>query len=232
MTFIAIDTSTKVCSAALLQDGAVLQSFICYDTHNHAALLPQYVESLLNHTKQHSVSIDAVVLCDGPGSYTGLRISTALAKGLCYGLNIPLIAVSTLTLLAIELSQLYEGRLKADDVICPMIDARRMEVYCALYQADTKQISPTEARIVDKDSFSEVLKKQRVFFFGDGAGKCKETIKSENAVFVDDVPPNTIFLYDLAEQKYREKQFEDIAYFEPNYLKEYQAKVSKNKVIG
>lgn len=225
MAFICIDTSTAVCSVALIQSGEVLRHHIERGEQNHAARLPMLLSEVLRYANEEKVPIEAVALSEGPGSYTGLRIGTATAKGLCYGLNVPLLAIPTLQLLA-------AGVQATDDaLLCPMIDARRMEVYCALYDSHLEQKTEVQAKVIDEDSFAEELQRSKICFFGDGADKCKSVIRSENAVFIDGIVPDAANMWQLAKAAYDEKKFEDIAYFDPFYLKEYHAVLSKNKVL-
>jgi tRNA threonylcarbamoyladenosine biosynthesis protein TsaB len=164
----------------------------------------------------------------GPGSYTGLRIGTSVAKGICFALDIPLIAVDTLT--TMSQAVLASGVEVGDDtLLCPMIDARRMEVYTALHDKRLKTIEETNAKIIDEDSFADVLEKNRVLFFGNGAAKCKDVIKSSNAVFVDNIFPLAANMSPLAEKAFIENDFVDVAYFEPFYLKSFVATISKKK---
>lgn len=226
MLILNIETATAVCSASITENGIPIRHHTDTKTHNHAQQLPLFIEDLLSWVRTEGKHLDAVALSQGPGSYTGLRIGTATAKGICYGMQIPLVAIDTLQVLA-------QGALPQveDAYLCPMIDARRMEVYCALYDNKLNIASPTEAKIMDENSFSDLLDNRKIYFFGDGAPKCKTLIHHTNAVFIDGIIPDARLMGTLAEKAYSAKQFADIAYFSPYYLKEYQAAHSKNKVL-
>ncbi len=176
--------------------------------------------------------LDAVAVSKGPGSYTGLRIGVSTAKGYCYGLNIPLISVDTLAGMAAGLIQKTLDVNQSDNVLfCPMIDARRMEVYTALFNSNLEKVENVSAKIIDENSFNEELLKYKIIFGGDGALKCKETLAHQpNAIFYNDFFPSAKFIYKIAEQKFVNKEFEDTAYFEPYYLKEFIA--GKPRVKG
>jgi tRNA threonylcarbamoyladenosine biosynthesis protein TsaB len=173
--------------------------------------------------------LDAVAVSSGPGSYTGLRIGVSLAKGVCYALDIPLIAVPTLDLLADEVRRTKQ--LPANALICPLVDARRMEVYTALYSSDCTMLHPVSAVIVDETTFANDLENHPIWFVGDGAEKCTAIIRSDNAIFDGQIVPLASSMLPLAEKKYQEQQFEDVAYFEPFYLKDFVATVSKKSLI-
>ncbi len=230
-----IDTSTKVCSVALVKDSEILFFKEDEASAQHASLLGVFVAEAMMFARKHNLKPDAVAVGSGPGSYTGLRIGVSEAKGLCYGLDIPIIAVSTLQVLLNTASfvkpDIFENQ---SDVIfyCPMIDARRMEVYTAVYDSRLQLVQDVSAEIIDENSFSEYLSKGKVVFFGDGSEKCKSVIKSPNALFLDNVVPLARYMGLSSERAYSEKRFEDIAYFEPFYLKEFVATIAKNKVLG
>ena len=223
MTILSVETSTQVCSAALLTDGTVADERISHNGGNHAELLPEYVDSLLRSCGK----IDAVALSAGPGSYTGLRIGTSLCKGLAYGRNIPMVAVPTLDILTealLEKTQEYAG-----SVLCPMLDARRMEVYTALYESDGRQIGDVEAKVIDGDSFTDIEPERKMVFFGNGAMKCEGVICRQNSRFVPDIVPLARFMWRLATERLQRGETVDIAYFEPFYLKDFVAAPSHVK---
>ncbi len=228
MVILSIDTSTTVCSAAILRDGEAVAVRVNADGQNHARMLPVFVQELLAEAKQLGLTLDAVALSQGPGSYTGLRIGTATAKGICYALNIPLLPIDTLQVLC---AVAHSSRLTAHGYLCPMIDARRMEVYCALYDTAGNPLTEVEAKVIDEYAFEEILADNEVYFFGDGAAKCQAVITHPNAHFIEGIAPLANYMGKLAEEAYRDEQFADVAYFDPFYLKEYQAVVSKNKVF-
>ncbi len=216
-----LETATTVCSVALAKDGQLLSKKELNGNYTHAENLTCFIETVLKETGLSLKDLDAVAISKGPGSYTGLRIGVSTAKGLCYSLNKPLIALNTLEHSAYGCSLLHG---KATDLFCPMIDARRMEVYCAVYDKSNKPIKTTAAEIIDEHSFQELLEKNIVYFFGDGAAKCKEVLsKNANAIFLDHLYPSALNMIVAAEQAFQHKQFEDVAYFEPFYLKDFVA---------
>ncbi|GAP71331.1 universal bacterial protein YeaZ [Candidatus Symbiothrix dinenymphae] len=222
-TLLAIETSTTVCSAALAVDGKVLLAREDHTGASHAALLGVFVAEGVDYARAHNLKMDAIAVSAGPGSYTGLRIGVSLAKGLCYGLDIPLIALPTLKILA---SNCHCAR-NDTPLLCPMIDARRMEVYAAIYDENLQEIRPVQADIIDENSYHEYLNKQPVVFFGNGSDKCQKVISSPNAHFVPNIYPTAQAMIPLAETAFANKNFADVAYFEPFYLKEFQAIVKK-----
>ncbi len=230
MTILNIETSTSVCSVAITHNGEPIVTRMNADGHNHAKLLPLFIEEILAECKAKGLQIDAVALSQGPGSYTGLRIGTATAKGLCYGLNVPLLPIDTLQVICAA-AQAQNKQQMADAFMIPMIDARRMEVYCALYDAQGKRQTEVEAKIIDAHAFADILADHRIAFFGDGAAKCQGVITHPNALFIDNIVPLASCMGALAEAAYQAQQFADVAYFDPFYLKEYQAVVSKNKIF-
>lgn len=226
---LAIETSTAVCSAALLLDGKVICDKVSFDGPSHASLTGVYVEACLKEMKERGLSLDAVAVSSGPGSYTGLRIGVSVAKGLCFGYRIPLISIHTLDIMAGTAIRRMEGE---DCYYCAMIDARRMEVYASLYDSFGKVVRETSADIVDAASYQDFLSQKKVCFFGNGAEKCKKVLTSSQACFLNDIHPLASEMALLAEEAFLKKQFEDVAYFEPFYLKEFQATIAKNKVLG
>lgn len=224
-----IETATNVCSVAVSHNEELLFYKVETEGPSHASLLGVFVEEALKEVRANNIKLDAAAVSSGPGSYTGLRIGVSEAKGLCYGLNIPLIAIETLEILSYPLVKSHAEASKL--LFCPMIDARRMEVYTTLYDESLKKLKDTTAEIIDKDSFEEILTSNKVVFFGNGASKCKEVITSENAIFLDDIYPNAKDMVWLAKQAYENKNFVDVAYFEPFYLKEFVGTIPKNKVL-
>ncbi|MBQ0118423.1 MAG: tRNA (adenosine(37)-N6)-threonylcarbamoyltransferase complex dimerization subunit type 1 TsaB [Bacteroidales bacterium] len=221
MVILSIETSTKVCSAALSDGTTIYKQFIHRESANHAVMLPEYIEDLLAYAREQRLQIDAIALSGGPGSYTGLRIGTSMAKGLCYGMNIPLIPIdTTLVIAAVMRDKAPQGAL-----LCPMIDARRMEVYTALYNDQLEMIKPIEARVVE-DSQWLVETGQEVYYAGDGAEKCQEVLHSERLHLIEDIVPEAQYMGSLAE---RANRVDRIAYYEPFYLKEFVAAPSHVK---
>ena len=224
-----IETSTDVCSVALSEDGAVLFSKEDFDGPQHAVTLGVYIDEVLSMADSHAKPIDAVAVSCGPGSYTGLRIGASMAKGICYGRGIPLIALPTLKVMSVPV--LLMDTLPEDALLCPMIDARRMEVYAAIYDRALNSVKEVSADIINADSYTEYLEQHPIYFFGNGAAKCKEVITHPNAKFVDDIQPLARWMFPLADRQYLDGTFQDVAYFEPFYLKEFVATVAKNKVL-
>jgi len=225
-----LETSTTLCSVAVSKDGMIVFNKQSEDGPSHATLFGQYVEEAMSFVRAQNLKIDAVAVSCGPGSYTGLRIGVSTAKGLCYALNVPLIAVGTLQLMACTL--LFDDAVDEDALLCPMIDARRMEVYAAVYDRSLQPLRAVSADIIDQSSYSEFLGNQKIYFFGNGAEKCKATITHPNAFFIANVHPLALNMVALAEKSFRESAFVDLAYFEPFYLKDFVATVAKNKVLG
>jgi tRNA threonylcarbamoyladenosine biosynthesis protein TsaB len=229
-----LETSSKICSVAIADNGQTTFEQTGGEDFSHSAVIGSFVQNALNFLSEREQKLDAVAVSEGPGSYTGLRIGISFAKGLCYGLNIPLIAVPTLKLLA---KTAADNLKKSDpgvsfaDYLVAMLDARRMEVYAAVYAADLSEIAPAKALIIDENSFSEYLLNHKIIFFGDGSDKCKNVITSPNALFIDKIIPSAESMSVLAENLFSERQFVDTAYFEPFYLKEFQATTPKNKVF-
>lgn len=225
-----LETSTAVCSAALAADGAVVFEKVSFDGPSHAVLLGVYVEEALGAMKERGLKLDAVAVSSGPGSYTGLRIGVSVAKGLCFGLGIPLLGIPTLDILATSAAARTEAA--AEDRYCAMLDARRMEVYSAIYDASLHPVRDTRAEVVTADTYASYLENGRVYFFGNGAAKCRNVITSPAAVFIDEVYPTASAMVWLSEEAFRAGRVEDVAYFEPFYLKEFQATIAKNKVLN
>ena len=225
MTILCIETSTTCCSAAICQDGLVLASRDNLSGANHASELPMFIEQLLAEAQANTWTLDAFAFSQGPGSYTGLRIGASLAKGLCYGLNIPLIPVDTLQILCAAAAT---QQLPQDTILCPMLDARRMEVYTSIYTHEGARTGDIEAKIINEDSFAEELKQNTICFFGNGADKCKQVIQSENAHFIDNIIPQAQHMGMLAEQA-EQLDIKQLAYYEPFYLKEFVAAPSHVK---
>ncbi len=217
---LGMESATRICSVALAQSDKVVVLRESTKANAHAENISVFIQEVINESGLSFSDIDAVAVSMGPGSYTGLRIGVSSAKGICYASEKPLIAVNTLQAMAFGVS-----RLKNEDALyCPMIDARRMEAYVAIFDKDNNQIMETKAEIIVKDSFSEFLKKNKMYFFGDGASKCRELLGyNPNAVFLDDFQPSAKYITSIAMQKYAKKQFEDVAYFEPFYLKDFLA---------
>lgn len=227
---INIETSTEVCSVALTSDGQVLEHYENYEGHTHSTVLNSYIYDILRYVRSREIKVDAIAVSIGPGSYTGLRIGLSEAKGLAFGLNVPLIGVNTLQLMSV--SAMFGRFSDEDDVLyVPMIDARRMEVYTAVYDKALNEIMSPTALVIGENSFSDLLVQHHLIFMGNGAGKVEEVIKSDYAEFLPGIKPVAIDMMALAEKAFREKKFIDVAYSTPLYLKEFRATRSKRKVI-
>ncbi len=222
---LSIDTSTNVCSVAVSQDGACIFSKEDFDGPNHAVKLGVYVDEAMSFADSHAIPLDAVAVSCGPGSYTGLRIGVSMAKGICYGQNLKLISVPTLELMAVPV--LLREEVEEGALLCPMLDARRMEVYSAIYDRALREVRGIQADIVDADTYKEYLDRGPVYFFGNGAEKCMEVINHPNARLIKNVHPLAKWMYPLAEKRIALEKFEDVAYFVPFYLKDFVAKESK-----
>ncbi|MCF0187891.1 MAG: tRNA (adenosine(37)-N6)-threonylcarbamoyltransferase complex dimerization subunit type 1 TsaB [Bacteroidaceae bacterium] len=225
-TILNIETSTRVCSVALSQDGATVFEKCDTEGPNHAKALGVYVEEALSFADSHAMPLDAVAVSQGPGSYTGLRIGVSMAKGVCYGRNVPLIGIPTLRLLCVPVL-LGHDEVEDDALLIPMIDARRMEVYSAVFDRALNTVRPVQADIVDETSYLEYLDEHPVYYFGDGAAKCQGTLCHPNAHFMEGVHPLARNMFPLAERAIAQEQFADVAYFEPFYLKEFVASMPK-----
>ena len=226
---LAIETSAHVCSVTLWSNGKELALKESAEANAHSKTLTIMILDLLKEAAFTGKNIDAVAVSKGPGSYTGLRIGVSVAKGLCYGWSKPLIAVDTIK--AQGAFFIRKNPEHADNLLCPLFDARRMEVYTALYKSDLSEILPVQAMIIDENSFEFFLKENKIAFFGTGAEKCKEIIKHPNAFFVNDISPSSSGVAVLAEDMFIKKEFADVAYFEPYYLKEFIAGKPSRKVI-
>lgn len=221
-----IETSTSACSVAVSEDGQNVFTKEDLKGPSHAVSLGVFVDEALSFADSHAMPLDAVAVSCGPGSYTGLRIGVSMAKGICYGRDLPLIGIPTLKVQCVPVL-LYHDELPEDALLCPMIDARRMEVYAAIYDRALKTVRDISADIIDETSYTEFLDKQPVYFFGDGAAKCKAKITHPNARFIDDIHPLASMMCPLAEKAIAENDFKDVAYFEPFYLKEFVASKPK-----
>ena len=231
-TIIEIETSGSVCSAALTSEGMILAHREDFEGRNHATLLSGFVKHCLDYAREHEIKLDAVAVSVGPGSYTGLRIGLSEAKGLAYALDIPLIGVDTLQLLATRV-MFSANDIDPDTIFVPMIDARRMEVYTAAYDMGLSELIRPCAMILDGDSYSEIKKSGRpLLYFGSGAEKAQDMFAgAPGALYVPGVEAVAVDMIALAEMAYARRQFIDVAYSTPAYLKEFQAITPKHKVL-
>lgn len=223
-----IETSTEVCSVAVSQDGASIFSQEDFNGPSHATTLGVFVDEALSFADSHAIPVDAVSVSSGPGSYTGLRIGVSMAKGICYAKDIPLIGLPTLEVMCVPV--LLFRDLPDDALLCPMIDARRMEVYAAVYDRALRPVRPTSADIIDEQSYAEFLDGHPVYFFGNGAAKCREKLTHPNARFIDNIHPLAKWMFPLAEKANAHQEYQDVAYFEPFYLKEFIATKPKKLI--
>lgn len=227
---LSIETATSVCSVSISNENTIIYEKEETKGPSHASLLGRFVDDAVKFSRNQKIKLDAVAVSCGPGSYTGLRIGVSEAKGLCFGLNIPLIAINTPLILAQGV--LVENNIEEDVLLCPMIDARRMEVYAAIYNKKLEIVREIQADIVDNETYLKYLDTNKVIFFGNGAEKCKESINHPNAIFIDSVYPQAKNMRKLAMNVFLDNKFEDVAYFEPFYLKEFVATTPKNKIIS
>lgn len=220
-TIVNIETATKVCSISLSVNGKCISIRESLIDNSHSGQITVFIDEVICEAGISINNIDAFSVSQGPGSYTGLRIGVSAAKGLCFALDKPLIAVDTLESMTVGFINKF--KLPENTLYCPMIDAKRMEVYCALFGNDLQKVLPIAAKIIDKNSFSEILTKNCIAFFGDGSEKCKSTIISEQALFFDNFNPSSKFMAGISEKKFHESHFEDLVTFEPYYLKDFIA---------
>ena len=224
-----IETSTEVCSVALTSDGMVLEHREDYEGRNHALLLSGFIEEMMQYATPRGVKIDAVAVSIGPGSYTGLRIGLSEAKGLCFGLDVPLIGIDTLKILVV--ATMFGNYIDENSYYVPMIDARRLEVFAGVYDSALQEVMPARPVILTPDSFSEYLGQGRkLVFVGNGAEKAANLIKHPDVVYIPGVKPAAVDMLALSEMAFRKGDFIDIAYSTPNYLKEFQATTPKKKI--
>ncbi|MDC3260175.1 tRNA (adenosine(37)-N6)-threonylcarbamoyltransferase complex dimerization subunit type 1 TsaB [bacterium] len=227
---LSIETATKACSVSI-SNGTEILSVVeeTGDGYSHSENLSQFIEKALKESNLDYKDLNAIAISKGPGSYTGLRIGTSTAKGLCFALDIPLVSVPTLKAMAYGMSK--QSTFSEETLFCPMIDARRMEVYSAFYSNNNQVIRETQADIIDENSYLNYLANSEVVFFGDGSAKCKEALSAhKNARFINDFHPSAQNLTSLANDKFKTQKFEDTAYFEPYYLKDFVAGKPKKLV--
>jgi tRNA threonylcarbamoyladenosine biosynthesis protein TsaB len=215
---LSLETATAMCSVALHDDGELVGVKEIHLDKSHSEYLVPMIEQLVEGAGHKLLQLGAIAVSMGPGSYTGLRIGTSCAKGLCYALETPLIAVNTLLAMAAGVSKFSSK----PALLCPMLDARRMEVYCLVCDKNLKVVCSNEARIIQNGSFSDLLGKSEIWFFGNGSDKVRSVIPEGKAVYIPDIEPSAMQIGELAHHKYVAQDFEDLAYFEPLYLKEFR----------
>lgn len=221
---LSLETSTTVCSAALHENGKLLAFSELHIAQSASSKLAIIIDQLFKLCDVKPGQLEGVAVSAGPGSYTGLRIGVATAKGLCYASDIPLLSVNTLELMAYQVAAI-EG---SNSLLCPMLDARRMEVYYLLADRDLAILEGTDAKIIDEFSFKSWLDQYVISFFGNGSAKCKAVIHHSNASYIEDISPSASFLGELAFKKFESKQFEDLFSYEPFYLKDFVVKKPKS----
>lgn len=228
---LSLETSTTVCSVALHNNGKLVASAEMHKEQSHASKLAVLIDQVVKLADIPMSAIQAIAVSEGPGSYTGLRIGVSTAKGLCFALDIPLLSVGTLSLLA---KQIQLKTILDNAWLCPMIDARRMEVYCQMFDSEMNALQTIEAKVIDEESFKESLSNHKIIFFGDGAAKCKSVITHSNAFFISDIVPSAKELGILASEKFSRNEFENLVTFEPFYLKEFLIKkpVDKDSAVA
>ena len=223
-----IETSTAVCSVAVSEDSQVIFQQEDHSGPNHAERLGSMVDEALSFTDNHAIPFDAVAVSCGPGSYTGLRIGVSMAKGICYGRDLKLISVPTLELLCVPV--LLRELAEDEALLCPMLDARRMEVYAGIYDRALRPVREVQADVVDAETYKAFLDERPVYFFGNGAKKCMESINHPNARLIEGIEPLAKWMQPLAERRLLQGQTEDVAYFVPFYLKDFVAKMPKKLI--
>jgi len=230
---LAIETATSICSVALGKDGILLEKKELNTQNSHSSQLTVLIEDLLKSQNLKVADLSAIAISKGPGSYTGLRIGTSVAKGLCYACSLPLIAIETLESLTLSaINKLGFDDNNTNCLFAPFIDARRMEVYSALYKNDLSLIKEVHPLIIDEYTFNDIKEDNTIYIFGNGAEKCKDTLIHPNIKFINEVELSAEFMIPLAEKYFNNNNFVDVAYFEPSYLKEFQATTPKKNVLG
>ena len=232
MTILNIETSTDICSIALSKDGMILHDKVVGNNSEHHSQASEQLGSMVDETmtilEDRHLKLDAVAVSSGPGSYTGLRIGVSMAKGIAYGSDARLIAIPTLELLCVApLLSPPQGGVGEGLLLCPMLDARRMEVYAAIYDTSLRVVRAPQADVVDGETYKSFLDEHDIYFFGNGAEKCMPVINHPRAHYLPDIQPLAKNMMPLAEKRFYASQFEDVAYFTPEYLKAYQAKLPK-----
>jgi len=230
---LSIETSTEICSVSISENGTLIDLREDLTGQNHSKLLTIFIDELLKKNGLAIHQFDAVAVSKGPGSYTGLRIGASVAKGLCYGAGVSLISVCPIEAMANHIinAQPEKGfELSTNDILVPMIDARRMEVYTGIWNPSGEMLEAVHAKIIDENSFEE-YSQHRLVYFGNGSQKCENVFAGKNTVRIDGIYTSSAYMASLAQKKYSDGQFEDVAYFEPYYLKEFVTTVSSKKIF-
>jgi tRNA threonylcarbamoyladenosine biosynthesis protein TsaB len=231
---ICLETATNLCSVALCDSEGVISLRESNESKSHASVLTVFIEDILRENRIRANDLKAVAVSKGPGSYTGLRIGVSVAKGIAYGASIPLIGVETTLSMfwGISASQISGTEMDKDLLFCPMLDARRMEVYYAIYDCNGNKIKDISAEIINEDSFIKIPESKKILFFGDGAQKCKEVINRKNSFFADDYMLSATSMHKPVIQAFNNNNFEDVAYFEPLYLKDFITSLPRKNILG
>lgn len=229
---ICLETATNLCSVALCDRGGVVSLKESIESKSHASMLTIFIDEVLRENRIRARDLDAVAVGKGPGSYTGLRIGVSVAKGIAYAASLPLIAIETTISMFYGITEMLDkGEEGGDLLYCPMIDARRMEVYNAVYDQDGKTVKEISADIIEEDSFSDIPENRRIIFFGDGAAKCKGVIKRKNIYFEDDFRISAAYMHKPVYEAINVNNFEDVAYFEPFYLKDFITSTPRKNIF-
>lgn len=231
---ICLETATNLCSVALCDNAGIITLRESIESKSHASVLTVFIQEILKENGLKAGDLEAVAVSKGPGSYTGLRIGVSVAKGIAYGASIPLIGIETTLSMfrGISESRLINLDAESNSLFCPMLDARRMEVYYAIYDSEGNKIKDISAEIINKDSFIKFPESQKIVFFGDGAKKCKEVINRENALFTDDFKMSSSYMHRPVFEAISNQRYEDVAYFEPLYLKDFITSSPRKNVLG
>jgi tRNA threonylcarbamoyladenosine biosynthesis protein TsaB len=231
---ICLETATNICSVALCNSSSVISLKETNELKSHASMLTVFIEEILKENGIRANELEAIAVSKGPGSYTGLRIGVSVAKGIAYAASIPLIGIGTTYSMFRGMSDIWNKKSAADNntLFCPMLDARRMEVYNAIYDINGKTVKELSAEIIEEDSFMNIPESKKIIFFGDGASKCKEVIKRTNIHFADDFVISAAHMHTPAVNALKDRHFEDVAYFEPFYLKDFVTTKSKKNILG
>ncbi len=225
---LAIETATEVCSVSLALNGLCLAESSIDSGNSHASMLHVLVDKILKETGKTTKDLDAIAISKGPGSYTGLRVGTSAAKGFCYVLNIPLIAINTLK--SLSNLALVQTELPKNTLLVPMIDARRLEVYTAVYTQRLETIQKTHALVLDSEAFNNLLENHTLAYFGNGSDKAKQFLTQTEAIHIPNIKLNASGLCRLAEEKFQQNKFEDLISFEPLYLKDFIGTTPKKRL--
>jgi len=229
---LCLETATDLCSVALCDKNGVISLRESNESKSHAKLLTVFIEEMLRETGIGAAGLDAVAVSKGPGSYTGLRIGVSVAKGLAYSVSIPLIALETPLSMVHGLLSGIPGQIDKNTLFCPMLDARRMEIYYAFYDSEGKTVKDISAEIINEDTFSTIPLSQEIVIFGDGAAKCMNIIKRPNITFAEDFKISASHMYKPVMQSFDNRHFEDVAYFEPLYLKDFITSQPRKNLFG